>query len=606
MDSFKKSCSEAPPLIIENLVVGRNEGHLPIIDNVSLTVQPGEIRGLVGESGSGKSVTCLAALGLLGEGWTTEGRIRLVSAETAPNGSTAPLAAMRGSEAAMIFQDATASLNPIRRIGHQMTDTIAQLQQVNKAEAKRIALDLLRRVEIPEPEIKFQSYPFQLSGGQNQRVMIALALAGHPRILFADEPTTALDVTIQSQILSLLRSIRDETDMSVVFVTHDLGVVEEICDTVSVMYSGRIVETGKMADVIHQPQHPYTQGLVASMPTLKGRVPAGIPGQVPPPDERPSGCAFAPRCHRADVWCRQELPELIESDGRSVACYHPLEATDQLQQAQIEHILSKVRTTTSVDHLLTLRNAACEYRADGGNFRAIEGVSLTLNEGESLAIIGESGSGKSTIGKLILGMEPPAEGEVLFEGRPIPLLGTKAHRSYARSVQLIPQNPYLSLDPRATIGYQVAEPLTIHGIGTSIERSHRRDELLTAVGLEPTYAERYPHELSGGQCQRAVIARALCLGPKLLVCDEATASLDVSVQARIIALLRKLQGQFGLSLLFITHDLRLIRSLCQQVAVMRSGELVEIGTPQQVLTQPRHPYSQALIAAVPETREETA
>lgn len=606
MDGIGAPRTEEASLVMENLNVSRSAGHVPVIDGVSLTVRPGEVRGLVGESGSGKSVTCLAALGLLGEGWTIAGHTRLVSAQIDPSGSTTSLAAMRGSGAAMIFQDATASLNPIRRIGHQMTETVARLQKVTKGEAKRIALDLLRRVEMPDPEIKFRSYPFQLSGGQNQRVMIALALAGNPRILFADEPTTALDVTVQSQILSLLRSIRDETGMGVVFVTHDLGVVEEICDTVSVMYAGRIVESGNAADVIRQPRHPYTRGLVASMPTLKGHIPTGIPGQVPAPDKRPPGCAFAPRCEWADTQCSRDRPQLIDIGDGSVACYHPLDAANRSHGPTIDHIATEIHASPSAGRLLELRNAACDYRADGGTFRAVGEVSLKLDDGESLAVIGESGSGKSTVGKLILGIEPPADGEVLFEGHPVPLLGTAAHRDFTRSVQLIPQNPYLSLDPRATIGDQVSEPLAIHGIGSQRERAYRRDELLAAVGLEPVYSQRYPHEISGGQCQRAVIARALCLSPKLLVCDEATASLDVSVQARIIALLRKLQSQFGLSLVFITHDLRLIRTLCQQVAVMRAGELVEVGPPEQILTRPRHPYTRALIAAVPEQDLETA
>lgn len=588
------------PLEIEGLTVAHYSAAAPVVEDMSLSVQSGEIRGLVGESGSGKSVTCLAALGLLNDDWSKSGRICLAGGETPRE-----IANRRGVDAAMIFQDATASLNPIQRIGRQLSQSVARLRGVSKAEARRIALDLLRRVDMPDPEVRYNSYPFQLSGGQNQRVMIALALAGHPKILFADEPTTALDVTIQSQILALLKSIRDETGMGIVFVTHDLGVVEEICDTVSVMYAGRIVETGSVRDVIGQPAHPYTRGLIDSMPTLKGQVPQGIAGQVPPPGQRPTGCAFAPRCARASPECALAPPKLERDGERAVACLHPLGAEAAAARPKVAASVRSHEATTSTP-LLELRRASCDYRIGRGTFRAVSDVSFRLHDRESVAVIGESGSGKSTVGKLMLGIEAPSDGDVLFRGGPIPMLGTAAHRDYARAAQLVPQNPYLSLDPRATIGDQVTEPLAIHSIGTAAERARRRDELLTSVGLGPEYAGRYPHEISGGQCQRAVIARALCLEPQLLICDEATASLDVSVQARIIALLRELQVRFELSLVFITHDLRIVRTLCQHVAVMRGGELVEFGSPEIVLTRPSHEYTKALLAAVPEREMEPA
>ncbi|MEM6637414.1 MAG: ABC transporter ATP-binding protein [Pseudomonadota bacterium] len=526
------------PLIIENLCIDLDRSGTRIVDDISLTVRPGEIRGLVGESGSGKSLSCLAALGLLGDGWTLSGSIRLAGAQTPRD-----IARRRGSDAAMIFQDATASLNPIRCVGHQVSETVRRLRRVSPHEARGIALDLLRRVDIPDPETRYNAYPFQLSGGQNQRVMIALALAGNPKILFADEPTTALDVTIQSQILELLKSIRDDTGMGIVFVSHDLGVIEEICDTVSVMCKGQIVESGSVEEVMRQPKHAYTQNLIAAMPRL----------------------AVAKRTSK------------------------------EVRDASVE-----------TQQLLEIKAASCDYRVREGTFRAVSEVSLAVDDTESLAVIGESGSGKSTLGKLILGIEPPAGGEVLFQGQPVPCLGSAEHRTFARSAQLVPQNPYLSLDPRATIGDQIEEPLIIHGIGSDTERRQTRDGLLTDVGLHPDLRSRYPHELSGGQCQRAVIARALCLEPKLLVCDEATASLDVSVQARIIALLRDLQTKFSLSLVFITHDLRLVGELCQSVAVMRGGQLVEHGPTEQVLTYPRHIYTRDLIDAVPERERAVA
>ena len=597
------SPAQATPLNISDLTVSLNAGsaRFAVVEDVSLRVQPGEILGLVGESGSGKSVTCLAALGLLGDGWETDGEVMLARTRVTDAATYSQLTSVRGREAAMIFQDATASLNPIQRIGNQLTATVARLRKVSRSEARKTAMDLLRRVEMPDPEERFHSYPFQLSGGQNQRVMIAVALAGRPQLLFADEPTTALDVTVQSQILDLIKSLRDETKMGVVFVTHDLGVVKEVCDTVAVMYAGRIVETGPVGRIMNEPRHPYTMGLINSMPTLKGHIPDGIKGQVPSPDRRPAGCAFAPRCHRAQEKCRQSLPLAVPDDaGDSVACFFPLTGTVNRDEQAGAAQRSRAEETQASEGLLALNGAACDYAARRGTFRAVSDITMSLREGDSLAVIGESGSGKSTIGKLMLGIEPTAEGTATFDGRPVPILGTAEHVAFARSVQLVPQNPYLSLDPRATIGSQIEEPLEIHKVGTRKERLARQHELLDAVGLTSAHATRYPHEISGGQCQRAVIARALALRPKVLICDEATASLDVSVQARIIELLRDLHRSHNLSIVFITHDLRLARSLCSHVAVMRSGQLVEQGETTAMFEAPQHAYTRQLLASMPD------
>ncbi|SMX25248.1 dipeptide ABC transporter ATP-binding protein [Boseongicola aestuarii] len=601
--------SERLPLQISALsvILGGEAAAVPIIDDISLTVGVGEIVGLVGESGSGKSVTCLAALGLLGPDWSLRGDIRIGSAHLDQRSDPRSLTKVRGRDAAMIFQDASASLNPIQKIGKQLTDTVARLQGISRVKARTIALDLLHRVEMPEPEERFHSYPFQLSGGQNQRVMIALALAGQPLLLLADEPTTALDVTVQSQILDLISKLRDDTGMGVVFVTHDLGVVSEVCDRVAVMYSGRIVEAGTVAQIMSAPCHPYTKGLIDSMPTLGGHIPNGIKGQVPSPDKRPVGCAFAPRCFKASTQCSQERPgETTDNHGHSVSCFHSLTEAEGISDVENGGASVAEFPVTEGEPLLSLKSAACDYKTRNGVFRAVAKVSLDLREGESLAVIGESGSGKSTIGKLILGIEPTSEGKAFFGGQQVPLLGTQAHKIFARSVQLVPQNPYLSLDPRAPIGKQIEEPLVIHRIGTARERQAKRNELLEAVGLARAHADRYPHEISGGQCQRAVIARAISLGPKLLICDEATASLDVSVQARIIELLRNLQRQFKLSMVFITHDLRLVRSLCNRVAVMRSGELVELNETELLFAAPRHPYTRELLASIPDVVSESS
>ena len=616
-----------PPLDISSLTVylGEAPGGVPIVEDITLAVAPGEILGLVGESGSGKSITCLAAMGLLGSGWWTEGEIRLGS--SGPDRTAGPaewsrmrgrVAAMvfqdstawsrlRGRAAAMVFQDSTASLNPIQKVGKQLADTVVRLQQVSRSEARRIAIDLLRRVEMPEPEEKFHAYPFQLSGGQNQRVMIALALAGEPALLLADEPTTALDVTVQSQILDLIKSLRDDTGMGVVFVTHDLGVVSEVCDRVAVMYAGRIIESGSVSEIMARPRHPYTKGLIDSMPTLKGQIPEGIEGQVPAPGNRPTGCVFAPRCFKSADLCNEARPpSVMTGPEHAVGCYFPLTDEEIRFSPARAMKLPEAPSVSETGALLALQEAACDYKTRHGVLRAVSNVTLALREGESLAVIGESGSGKSTIGKLMLGIEPTSAGAALFEGEPVPILGTREHKAFARSVQLVPQNPYLSLDPRATIGNQIEEPLVIHRIGTPEERRHRRNELLEAVGLMHAHADRYPHEISGGQCQRAVIARALSLEPKLLICDEATASLDVSVQARIIELLIDLQERFSLSMVFITHDLRLVRSLCDHVAVMRAGKLVELEETEALFEQAGHPYTRELLASIPDVSVGTA
>ena len=537
-------CEEHLPLEIDHMSITLGHGAgLRVVDEFSLSVRKGEIVGLVGESGSGKSVTCLAAMGLLSEEWQIDGHIQIANTHIDRTTDRKDLLSLRGRGAAMVFQDANASLNPIQKVGKQLTDTVARLRGVSRSQARETALDLLRQVEMPDPEERFHSYPFQLSGGQNQRVMIALALAGKPELLFADEPTTALDVTVQSQILNLIRKLRDETGMGVVFVTHDLGVVSELCDTVAVMYKGKLLERGSVEQIMTNPQNDYTRKLLAAMPTL------------PHDDPDPS---------------------------------------------------TPLQSKITGEALLRLRNVACDYKTRKGTFRAVEDVSLALRTGDSLAVIGESGSGKSTISKLMLGIEPPSEGSALFEGEPVPLLGTREYKPFARKVQLVPQNPYLSLDPRATLGDQIEEPFVIHGIGSPAERFARRNELLEAVQLTPAHGERYPHEVSGGQCQRAVIARALALEPKLLICDEATASLDVSVQARIIELLQDLQEQFHLSLVFVTHDLRLIHGLCNRVAVMCKGELVELNRTEAMFANPRHPYTRELLAAIPDVLSQSA
>ena len=598
----------AKPLSVSGLSVTIEQagGGLPILQDVDLEVAVGQIVGLVGESGSGKSVFCLASMGLLPERWSTDGTIA-IDGRTVADSDKRLMERVRGREAAMIFQDAGASLNPIATVGSQLAETVRRLRGVGNAEATEIALELLQHVGIPEPQRRFHEYPFQLSGGQNQRIMIALALAGRPRLLFADEPTTALDVTVQKQILELISRLRGETNMGVVFVSHDLGVIANICDNVAVMYAGRIVEYGTTEAILRGAVHPYTQGLIKSMPTKRGGRLYSIGGRVPQPGETPTGCAFAPRCPRRLVKCLEERPVLSAADvGQTLlACHNPAETA---VETAIEPDATPIARARDREALLHLAGATCDYRISAGGsifggharFRAVDQVDLDVGAGDAVALIGESGSGKSTVAKLCLGVEASSQGAVEFDGTPVPPIGSAEHRSFARHVQLVPQSPFLATDPRMRIGDQIREPLDIHREGSASERNARVEALMETVGLPGDLARRFPHEVSGGQLQRVVIARALALEPRLLICDEPTSALDVSVQGQIIELLKTLRSERGLALLFITHDLRIIRSLCDRVAVMHTGQIVEYADIDDVFERPRHAYTRDLLAAAPD------
>ncbi|EAQ67758.1 ABC transporter, ATP-binding protein [Marinomonas sp. MED121] len=599
---------ETPLLNIHDLTVSLCQGEsvFPVIESFDLEVKKKQIIGLVGESGSGKSVLCMSAMGLLDTNWRTQGQISINGLGLADL-SKKEMEKVRGHEAAMIFQDASASLNPVAKIGKQLSETIRRLQGVDAKEAEKIAIDLLVSVGIPEPERRYNEYPFQLSGGQNQRVMIALALAGKPKVLFADEPTTALDVTVQAQILELIKRLTQEAEMGVVFVSHDLGVIANICTDIAVMYAGRIVEQGPAHLILSQPKHPYTQGLINSMPSKQVGQTYYIKGKVPAVTNRPKGCAFASRCSQKIEACEKNVPELtLGKDGLAAnACFNPIEFTPiksyRVPQVQLD-------TLIPAKPLLALNSASCDYQirvkakylSKKAIFRAVNSVSLEIGEGESLALIGESGSGKSSISKLILGIESATTGSVTFKGEPVPKVGDPDYKDFSRNVQLIPQSPFLALDPRIKIGDQIAEPIFIHALVPAADIKSKVLELMDSVGLSKDFYARYPHELSGGQLQRIVIARALALKPKLLICDEPTSALDVSVQGQIIELLNKLRQRYKLALLFITHDLRVIRSLCDNVTVMFAGQIVEQATTDDLFLEQGHPYTRDLLAAAPD------
>ena len=575
-------------------------GDTPVVRGAHLSVAPGEIVGLVGESGSGKTVTCLSALRLHGQEGQIAGQLRFGDTDILGL-DDAGLSRMRGAAISMIFQDPTASLNPIKSVGRQIVETIRRHTGRGPAEARAQALSLLAQVGLPDPARAFAAFPHQLSGGMNQRAMIAVALAADPALLIADEPTTALDVTIQAQILDLLRALRDDRRMGILLVTHDLGIVAEISDRVAVMYAGELVEMGPTAAVLAEPHHPYTRGLLAALPseTQAGAL-TPIEGTVPPPRALPPGCVFAPRCVEAADICRSARPTLEQKGRRARACHLPvagrLQAAMATQRAPLAH----------ASPLLQVAELSKTFKVDGRglfaprrDLQAVDAVSFDLAQGETLAIVGESGCGKSTVARMLLGVYPPSEGTITFDGQDLAGASDEIWREARTDVQLVFQDPLGALNPRIPVGRQITEPLRLYRRGTAGAHEETLALTLARLGLNPDFASRYPHQLSGGQRQRVVLARAMVLEPRLLVCDEPIAALDVSIQAQVVNLLGQLQAETGLSLLFISHDLRIVQHIAHRVAVMYLGRIVETGPTEAVFAQPRHPYTRALLSAIP-------
>jgi peptide/nickel transport system ATP-binding protein len=583
------------------VAVSTRYGHLDAVRGVDLELDRGESIGLVGESGSGKSLTCLAITGLLPTNAMSSGEIRFDGQEVI-GATEGRLEALRGRRIGMIFQDSMAALNPIRTVGSQLEEIFALHRGMSRSEAREAAVALMRDVGISDAAERLNAFPHQLSGGMNQRMMIALALAGQPDLLIADEPTTALDTTTQAQILSLIRRAREETGAALLLVTHDLGVVHETCDRVAVMYAGRIVETGRTRDVFADPQHPYTAALVASLPPIDGgraRLRA-IAGTVPQLHQMPAGCAFAPRCALAVDRCRIEQP-LIDTtqDGRGAACWRRGDAIAQAVSVPSgQAAVAQSEKPVSLD----VRSLTCSFPgrrrlwSKPQRVVAVNDVSFAVREGETLGIVGESGCGKSTVGRALMGLKRPDGGSVSIGG--VDRWGT-VERISNEAMQLVFQDSLGALDPRMRVGDQVAEPLIANGIRDAAERKRRSSRILEAVGLPSGLAERFPHQLSGGQRQRAVIARAMVLEPRILVLDEPIASLDLSIQAQIINLLMDLQEERDLTFVFISHDLRVVRMISHQVAVMYLGRIVEAGPAEAVLSEPQHPYTQTLRSAIP-------
>ena len=587
-------------------------GVVKAVDGASFSVRRGETLGIVGESGSGKSMTCLSILRLVPEpgGRIVGGQI-FFDGESLLDKSADEMRRLRGSRIAMILQDPMASLNPAMTVGEQIAETLALHRGLRGRALDERVIELLRQVRISDPERRVHAYPHQMSGGIRQRVAGAIAISCQPSLLIADEPTTSLDVTIQSQYLRLLKDIQRETNLALVFVTHDLGIVAKLCDRVAVMYAGRIVELGRTRDIFNHPRHPYAVGLLNCLPTLRrGREPLrAIEGQPPDLANVPDGCSFTPRCPIAEPRCGDKLPPLEPIDAEHlVAC---LRAGQTASFGRRPTAVSPVSTPAAAesdrhgDVVLEARQLTKHFPlARGtifgrqfGTVKAVDGLDFTLRRGETLGLVGESGCGKTTTARLVLSLERPTAGGVFFRGRDIHALGRGEQAGYRRAVQAVFQDPFSSLNPRLTIRTTVSEPLAQTEPNlTRAEVAERVAASLTRVGLRPRIADDYPHELSGGQRQRVAIARALTTNPECILLDEAVSALDVSIRAQVMNLLREIQDRSGVSYLFIAHDLAVVKYVSTRIGVMYLGKLVETAPADELYANPLHPYTQVLLS----------
>ncbi|VEP11389.1 Glutathione import ATP-binding protein GsiA [Hyella patelloides LEGE 07179] len=606
-------------LDVRNLQVQFTTENQPIIavDDLTLTLKKGEKLGIVGESGSGKSVTSLGIMGLIPTpGKVTEGEIWLNPETDSPpvnlikvNSETRRK--YRGGEIAMIFQEPMSALNPLFTIGFQIIEAILQHQNISQTEAERKAIALLQEVRLlpSDRELReaytdktrensdkvitryvngqkqeiLKRYPHQLSGGQLQRVTIAMAISCNPRVLIADEPTTALDVTVQATILDLLRDLCSQRGMSLIFITHDLGVIAELVDTVVVMYRGEVVETGEIEEVFINPQHPYTKGLLACRPRIDRKL------QI-----LPTVSDFM------TVTIADDGKPIIQEKDADLASMEEDIVTEEQQETRLSQLLDN-------EPLLSVKNLQVGFPIKGvfartqDYFMAVKDISFNVYPGETLGLVGESGCGKSTLARAILRLIPSLGGDIIFEGKNLAqiAIGDRKMRSVRREIQIIFQNPYNSLNPRMTIGKAIAEPMKVHNTDNGKERKNRVAYLLERVGLNPQMQNRYPHEFSGGQRQRVCIARALALNPRFIICDESVSALDVSVQAQVLNLLKELQEEFGLTYIFISHDLSVVKFMSDRILVMNQGNIEEIDTAEEIYRSPKTEYTRQLIAAIP-------
>ena len=594
-------------------------GVVHALSGVDLHVNPGETLGIVGESGSGKTMTALSLMGLLPQGGSVSSGQIILDGQDLTKLALKEKRKLRGTKVGMIFQDPLTSLNPTMKIGLQVCEPLRVHEKLSKKEALERAVEILKRVGMPRPEVVINNYPHQLSGGMRQRVMIAMALVCKPRILIADEPTTALDVTTQMQILDLIDELRDEYQMGVILITHDLGVVAGHTDRVAVMYAGRIVETAPTKTLFTEPKHRYTSSLMAALPEralAAGTKLFSIPGAPPSLTNLPVGCRFAARCLWTTNECRAGYPDLSGDDTHTFSCFHPVQEGDESPAA----LQAKLDTQKNGDEagaqqaplvsskvLLDVKEASREYESAGSGFfkrdkgvvSAVDRVSITVKKGETYGLVGESGCGKSTMGRLIAGLERPSGGAIELDGRDLATLKGRDAVTIHRDVQMMFQDSYAAMDPRMRIDQILAEPMSIQKTGNARQIAERIMEIIEQVGLTEEILDRYPHEFSGGQLQRIGFARSLTLAPDLIVADEPVSALDVSVQAQVLNLMKDLQAELGLSYLFISHDLAVVQYMADRIGVMYLGRIVEEGPAKEVVENPKHPYTKALIDSIP-------
>jgi len=612
-----------------------------IVDDISFNIKQGETFALLGESGCGKSMTALSLMRLLPDSVHVEsGSVRLEGEDILALPER-DMRDVRGGRMAMIFQEPGLSLNPVMTVGEQIAEALALHQELRGMAAQARVIELLQQVGIPDAPRRWHEYPFQMSGGMKQRVMIAMALAGQPELLIADEPTTALDVTIQAQVLQLLRDMQRESGMAMLLITHDLGVVAQMAHQVAVMYAGHIVELASREQLFLSPAHPYTKKLFAALPDARrrGQPLAAIPGNVPPPHDIPKACRFAPRCDQAWALCHEQAPKWTVLDGgQGVRCHlyservagSKLQVAKSVEQAANQEVgyplqapSLKLLQVSGLKVYFPIRKGILQRTV--GQVKAVDGLSLEIGAGRTLALVGESGCGKTTVGKALLQLLRPTAGSVRFAGNELIGLDANALRQKRAGMQMVFQDPYASLNPRMRVAEILEEGMdalnspspagatsdlaalppgrlassSTKGVGVGDTRQSYIDVLLQQVGLDNAAKWRYPHEFSGGQRQRIAIARSLAVSPKLLICDEPTSALDVSVQAQILNLMKSLQQELALSYLFITHNLAVVEYLAHEVCVMYLGRIVERGAAEEILRAPKHPYTHALLSAVP-------
>ncbi len=607
-------------LSVQNLKVELQTeiGMARAVDALNMSIQRGQTFALVGESGCGKSMTALALLRLLPDNALIEsGQVHLKDVDVFQL-SEIQMRRVRGRRISIIFQEPSTSLNPVMTIGDQILEVIQQHTDLKRSDAQAKAVEWLMKVGLPEPERRMGNYPFELSGGQLQRVMIAIALAAEPDVLIADEPTTALDVTIQAQILDLLKSLQTERGMAMLLITHDLAVVSGMADQVALMYAGQIVEVASAADFFLHPSHPYAKLLLQALPgaDLRGRQLAAIQGTVPPLTQVFKACRFAPRCpFQKPVCFEKPIAMQLLSDSHQVRCIRANDAS--LQSLSLPPLLARA-DEVSKDHslLLSVKNLSVTYDLGGGffsqrhQFEAVKQVSFDIQKGQTLALVGESGCGKTSIGKALLQLLTPqtkVQGQALLQGQDLFQLNRQALTVARKQIQIIFQNPFASLNPRMRVQEILEEGMkSLHPEWDADKRMNDLSLLLTQVGLLPEALERYPHEFSGGQRQRIAIARALAVKPSLIICDEPTSALDVSVQAQILNLLKELQEVLGVSYLFVTHNMGVVSYLADKLAVMHEGQIVEMGHAEEILNNPQNSYTKSLLASVPQLNQSWA